>query len=77
MLLARFTAEHAAIPPALVAGPVQARITGHLTAELAQAGRAALHAWTGSAILARSTTWTASWPIRRRHRRRDATQARY
>ena len=37
VLLARLTADLAAIPPALVAGPVQARITGCFTAGLAQA----------------------------------------
>ena len=42
VLLARLTADLAAIPPALVVGPVQARITGHFTAELAQAGQTAL-----------------------------------
>ena len=42
VLLARLTAELAAIPPALVAGPVQARITDYFTAELAQAGQTAL-----------------------------------
>ena len=51
VLLARLTAELAAIPPALVAGPVQARITGHFTAELAQAGTAALHALDGQRYL--------------------------
>ena len=44
VLLARLTAELAAIPPALVVGPVQARITAHFTAELIQARRAALNA---------------------------------
>ena len=51
VLLARLTAELAAIPPALVVGPVQARITGHLTAELAQAGKAARHALDGRRYL--------------------------
>ena len=47
MLLARLTAELAAIPPALVVGPVQARITAHFTGGLAQAGQAALRALDG------------------------------
>ena len=42
VLLARLTADLAAIPPALVVGPVQARITAHFTAELAQARQTAL-----------------------------------
>ena len=44
VLLARLTADLTAIPPALVAGPVQARITAHFTAELAQARQTALAA---------------------------------
>jgi CHAD domain-containing protein len=44
VMLDRLTADLAAIPPALVTGPVQAHITGHFTAELAQAGTAALAA---------------------------------
>ena len=51
VLLARLTAELAAIPPALVAGPVQARITGHFTAELRQAGTAARHVLDGQRYL--------------------------
>ena len=44
VMLARLTAELAAIPPALVVGPVETRITGCFTAELAQAGQTALAA---------------------------------
>ena len=44
VLLARLTAELTAIPPALVVGPVEARVTGHFTAELRRAGKTALHA---------------------------------
>ena len=51
VLLARLTAELAAIPPALVLGPVQARITAHFTAELTQARRAALNALDGQRYL--------------------------
>ena len=51
MLLARLTAELTAIPPALVVGPVQARITGHFTAQLGQAGKTALHALDGQRYL--------------------------
>jgi len=51
VMLARLTAELAAVPPVLVVGPVQARITGHFTAELAQAGKAALHALDGPRYL--------------------------
>ena len=51
VLLARLTAELAAIPPALVAGPVQARITGCFTAGLAQAGQTALRALDGQRYL--------------------------
>ena len=51
VLLARLTAELAAIPPALVAGPVQARITGCFTAGLAQAGQTALAALDGQRYL--------------------------
>jgi CHAD domain-containing protein len=39
VMLDRLTADLAAIPPALVAGPAEARITDRFTAELAQAGR--------------------------------------
>jgi len=51
VLLARLTAELAAIPPALVAGPVEARITAHFTAELAQAGQTVLRALDGQRYL--------------------------
>jgi CHAD domain-containing protein len=51
VLLARLTAELAVIPPALIAGPVQARITGCFTAELAQARQTALAALDGQRYL--------------------------
>ena len=51
VMLDRLTADLAAIPPALVAGPVQARITAHFTAELAQAGQSALAALDGQRYL--------------------------
>ena len=51
VLLARLTAELAAIPPALVAGPVQARITGCFTAGLARAAKTALAALDGQRYL--------------------------
>ena len=51
VMLARLTADLAAIPPALVAGPVQARITDCFTAELAQAGQTALAALDGQRYL--------------------------
>ena len=51
VLLARLTADLAAIPPALVAGPAEARITDRFTAELAQAGRSALAALDGQRYL--------------------------
>jgi len=51
VMLARLTAELAAIPPALVVGPVEARITGHFTAELGRAGKTALHALDGQRYL--------------------------
>ena len=47
----RLTADLAAIPPALVTGPVEARVTAHFTAELAQAGRTALAALDGRRYL--------------------------
>jgi CHAD domain-containing protein len=47
VLLDRLTAELAAVPPALVAGPVTARIDAHFAAELAQAGNTALAALDG------------------------------
>jgi CHAD domain-containing protein len=43
----RLTADLAPIPPTLITGPVQARITAHFTAELAQAGKTALAALDG------------------------------
>ena len=51
VLLARLTAELTAIPPALVVGPVQARTTGHFTAQLGQAAKTALHALDGQRYL--------------------------
>jgi len=51
VLLARLTTELAAISPALVTGPVQARITAHFTAELAQARQTALAALDGQRYL--------------------------
>ncbi len=51
VLLARLTADLAAVPPALVIGAVQARITAHFTAELAQARQAALRALDGQRYL--------------------------
>jgi len=51
VLLDRLTADLAAIPPALVAGPVQARITDCFTAELAQARQAAVDALGGQRYL--------------------------
>ena len=51
VLLARLTAELAAIPPALVVGPLQACITAHFTAGLSQAGQAALAALDGERYL--------------------------
>ena len=51
VLLARLTAELTAIPPALVVGPVQARITGCFTAGLAQAAQTALAALDGQRYL--------------------------
>ena len=51
VLLARLTADLAAIPSVLVVGPVQARITAHFTAELAQAGQTALAALDGQRYL--------------------------
>ena len=51
VMLERLTADLAAIPPALVVGPVEVRMTGHFTAELAQAGKAALHALDGPRYL--------------------------
>jgi len=51
VMLARLTADLAAIPPALITGPVQARITAHFTAGLAQAAQAALAALDGQRYL--------------------------
>ena len=51
VLLARLTAELAAIPPALVMGPAGDRITGHFTAELERAGKAAQRALNGRRYL--------------------------
>ena len=47
VMLDLLEASLAGIPPALVAGPVEARITVHFTAELAQAGKAAVAALDG------------------------------
>ena len=51
VLLALLTADLAALPPALVVGPVQARVTAHFTAELAQARQTALEALDGQRYL--------------------------
>ena len=51
VLLARLTAELAAVPPALVVGPVQARITDFFTAGLARARQTALDALDGQRYL--------------------------
>lgn len=51
VMLDRLTADLAAIPPTLVIGPVEARITSHFTAELAQAGKTALAALDGPRYL--------------------------
>ena len=51
VMLARLTAGLAAIPPALVAGPVQARITDCFTVGLAQARQTALAALDGQRYL--------------------------
>ena len=51
VMLARLTADLAAIPPALVVGPVQARITDCFTVGLAQAGQTALAALDGQRYL--------------------------
>src|ERR1700761_3391697 len=47
VILDRLKASLAGIPPALVAGPVEARIAAHFTAELAQAGKIAVAALDG------------------------------
>ena len=51
VLQARLTADLAAVAPALVVGPVQARITAHFTAELARARQTALGALDGQRYL--------------------------
>ncbi len=51
VLLDRLTAELAAVPSALVVGPVAARIDAHFTTELAQAGKTALAALDGGRYL--------------------------
>jgi CHAD domain-containing protein len=51
VMQARLTAGLAAVPPALVAGPVEARITAYFTAELAQAHQSALDALDGQRYL--------------------------
>jgi CHAD domain-containing protein len=51
VLLARFTAELAAIPPALVVGPVQARISAHFSTDYTEAREAALQALDGQRYL--------------------------
>jgi CHAD domain-containing protein len=51
VLQARLTAGLAAIPAALVVGPVQARISAHFTTEYAQAREAALQALDGRRYL--------------------------
>jgi CHAD domain-containing protein len=51
VLLTRFTAELAAIPPALVVGPVHARIITHFSTEHAEARTAALRALDGQRYL--------------------------
>ena len=47
----RLTADLAAIPPALVTGPAEARIAAHFAAELAQAGKTTLAALDGRRYL--------------------------
>jgi len=51
VMLARLTADLGAIPPALVVGPVQARITAHFTAELTRARQTALATLDGQRYL--------------------------
>jgi len=65
VLLARLTAELTAIPPAPVVGPVQARTTGHFTAQLGQAANTVLHALDGQRYLHLLHDLTRSSPIRR------------
>jgi CHAD domain-containing protein len=51
VLQARLTADLAAVPPALVVGPAQARITAHFTAQLTQARQIALDTLDGQRYL--------------------------
>src|SRR5271165_3070709 len=51
VLQARLTADLAAVAPALVVGPVQARITAHFTAQLTQARKTALDTLDGQRYL--------------------------
>ena len=51
VMLARLAGDLAAVPPVLISGPVQARITDCFTAELAQARQAALCALDGQRYL--------------------------
>ena len=51
VLAARLTSDLAAVPPALVAGPVGARISSHFTAELTQARQTVLQALNGQRYL--------------------------
>ena len=51
VLQARLTADLAAIPPTLIVGPVQARITAHFTAQLTQARQTALDTLDGQRYL--------------------------
>jgi len=51
VLQARLTADLAAVPPALVVGPAQARITAHFTAQLTQARQTALDTLDGQRYL--------------------------
>jgi CHAD domain-containing protein len=66
VMQARITAGLAAVPPALVAGPVEARITAHFAAELAQAHQAAVGALDGQRylrLLSELDTLLASPPL--------------
>ena len=51
VLQARLTADLAAIPPTLIVGPAQARITAHFTAQLTQARQTALDTLDGQRYL--------------------------
>ena len=51
VLLARLNSDLAALSPALVVGPLEARVSAHFTAALAQAGEAALRALDGPRYL--------------------------